>query len=107
MTDATESLMQAGRRLMSTRSAEDSARFAVALRNVADGREISALLAEDEADDIPIADKTAAFEKLLELGPRSAAVLRAFAEHLWLHGPQDDRRVERLRAEADALDAGR
>ncbi len=92
---------------MSTRSTEDSARFALALASVADGREIAALLDEDLADDLPIADKTAAFEKLLELGPRRASVLRAFADHLWLHGPQDDRRVERLRAEADALDVGR
>lgn len=102
-----ESILQAGRRLMQSRSAEDSARFAAALARAGDGAQITALLDEDVADDLPIADKTAAFEKLLELGPATPALLRRFADHLWLHGPEHDAQVASLRAQADALEAGR
>lgn len=102
-----ESILELGRRLMQSRSADDSARFAAALARADDGTQIAALLAEDVADDLPIADKTAAFEKLLELGLGTPALLRQFADHLWLHGPEHDDRAAGLRAQADALEASR
>ena len=107
MMEEEDSILAAGRRLMQSRSAEDSARFAAALARAGNGAQIAALLDEDVTDDLPIADKTAAFEKLLELGPGTPALLRRFADHLWLHGPEHDDRVARLRAQADALEARR
>jgi len=55
------------------------------------------------ADDAPIAFKTAAFERRLQVGPREPHVLVAFADHLWLHGPEHDDRVRALRLEAEQM----
>jgi hypothetical protein len=108
MAERHEPLLEAGRRLMDSHGEEDAALFAAALERTQDPAEIAALLEADATDDLPIAEKTAAYEKLLELGPRTAQVLRGFAQHLWLHGPQDDELVAALRAEADGIEsAGR
>ena len=60
-----------------------------------------------DKDDLPIAFKTAAFERCLSLGTRRPELLRAFAEHLWLHGPEHDERVQALRLEAEQLEQAR
>ncbi len=108
-----ENVVAAGRRLIELRSGnaseqewtEASQRFATALRHSNDPAEIVALLDEDVEDDLPIAEKTLAFERVLELGLRTPRLLRSFAQHLWFHGPESDDRVASLRAEADALES--
>jgi hypothetical protein len=61
-------------------------------------------LALDALDELPISLKSAAFERRLAIGPREPAVLRQFADHLWLHGPERDEQVEALRREAELLE---
>jgi hypothetical protein len=79
--------------------------FHQALAEVSNGDEILKVLTDDVNDDLPIEEKTAAFQKLLASGGyRTPEVLRSFADHLWLHGPDDDELVEKLREEADSLD---
>jgi len=77
--------------------------FDRALAGCDDPAAVLALLDEDATDDLPIGAKTAAFERLLALGHRTPVVLRRYADHLWLHGPESDERVTALRAEADQL----
>ncbi|UXH76782.1 hypothetical protein [Roseateles amylovorans] len=103
-----DSILELGRRLMASRDADDSAHWIQALgrTQAGDVAAIVAVLDEDATDDLPIADKTAAFERLLELDAATPTLLRRFAQHLWLHGPADDDRVDALRAQADAMDAG-
>jgi len=112
--DEPQSILEAGRQLIQLRKGRPGAaawrqateRFSTALRESRDGALILQLLEEDAEDDLPIAEKTAGFERLLELGPRTPRVLRMFAHHLWFHGPESDDLAERLKAEADALESG-
>ncbi|WP_431262504.1 hypothetical protein ACQ859_20485 [Roseateles chitinivorans] len=101
-----DSILDLGRRLIASRDADDSARWlqALAQGQAGDAASIVAVLDEDATDDLPIADKTAAFERLLQLEAATPTLLRRFAQHLWLHGPGDDDRVAQLRAQADAMD---
>lgn len=78
--------------------------FSTALDQTKDGATILLILKEDVEDNLPISEKTAAFEKLLELGPRTPHVLRMFADHLWFHGPEWDNKVKDLLKEAENLD---
>jgi hypothetical protein len=93
----------------STSSSEDELQRALdhfdrALTGCHDPEALLAVLDRDPNDDIPVPGKTAVFERLLALGCRTPAVLRRYADHLWLHGPESDDRVSELRAEADRLD---
>lgn len=105
-------LMDSGRRLMNlgrqATSADELERaseaFAEDLAGERTPQAILTLLDEDVEDDLPISAKTAAFERLLELGARTPNVLRRFAEHLWFHGPESDERAAALKAEADRLE---
>jgi hypothetical protein len=106
------SVLQAGRQLIGVASnstvddewqrATDA--FDRALASCDDPAALLALLDEDATDDLPVVAKNAVFERLFALGRRTSAVLRRYADHLWLHGPQSDDRVAALRAEADQLD---
>lgn len=105
-------LMDSGRRLMTlgrrATSADELQRaseaFAQDLARERNPRAIITLLDEDVEDDLLISAKTAAYERLLELGARTPGVLRRFAEHLWFHGPESDERAAALNAEADRLE---
>lgn len=79
-----------------------------ALLNVqTDADEVWTILNEDELDELPIEAKTLAFETVLALGKREPEVLRQYADHLWLHGPAADDRVQALRDEAQRLEERR
>ena len=84
------------------RAATDALAQAVAACD--DPTAIEKLLREDQEDDLPIPLKSAAFERRLALGPRTAELLRAYAQHLWLHGPAQDELVAVLRDQADEID---
>ncbi len=105
-------LLASGRRLMALGRRETSAdeleraseAFARDLAGEPNPRVIITLLDEDVEDDLPISAKTAAFERLLELGARTPDVLRRFADHLWFHGPESDELAAALNAEAEILE---
>jgi len=84
------------------RAAEDA--FMAELARARDPDEIDRVLATDTLDELPASLKSAAYERRLEIGPRTPAVLRGYADHLWLHGPEWDEKAEALRAEADRLE---
>lgn len=83
---------------------EATTNFRSVLGQTHDYDSLYALLKEDIEDQMPIAEKALLFERLIEIGPKTPEVLRMYAEHLWLHGPESDEQVRCLNAEADALD---
>ena len=76
-----------------------------ALTSCAEPELLENALELDASDELPIQLKSAMFERLLSLGPRTPSLLRRYAQHLWLHGPERDEEVRALRAEADKTDA--
>ncbi|WP_437972164.1 hypothetical protein WMF04_23980 [Sorangium sp. So ce260] len=107
--DATRALLDAIRSSTATPESLRDASQAVqqALAACEDPEQIERALALDADDDLPIGVKSAAFERRLEIGSREPAILRQFAEHLWLHGPERDAEAAALRREADDLDAAK
>jgi hypothetical protein len=106
LTEAGEALLrmqrEGGGGMAEQRTAEEA--FTAELARARDPAEIERVLAADAYDDLPISLKSAAYERRLEIGPRTAAVLRGYADHLWLHGPDWDEKAEALKAEADRLE---
>jgi hypothetical protein len=76
-----------------------------ALTSCTEAELLDTALELDPDDELPIQLKSGMFERRLSLGPRTPALLRRYAQHLWLHGPERDAEVRALRAEADAADA--
>lgn len=107
--DATRALLDSLRSTDATGASLQVGEEAVqaALAACEDPAQIERALDLDAGDELPIQLKSAAFERRLAIGAREPAILRRFAEHLWLHGPERDAEVEALRREADALDAAK
>lgn len=78
--------------------------FESSLANCGEPEEILLALDVDVQDVLPVELKSAAFERALELGMRTADFLRAYGWHLYNHGPDWDEKARALLEEADALE---
>lgn len=107
LAQATRDLLALRRRASTGEAELDRAArvFLDALAATADASEVRPALDEDAGVLLLLpALKDAAYERLLELVGRDPAILREYAWHLWLYGPDRDADADALLAEADRAD---